>query len=101
MPAEVVQAIPRLAPGEYYDEGKVQGDVRAITDYCGITGRDVRVRAEPFFPADSPGVCQVQYQVMERPPAKVGTVYIVGNDVTRQNVILRQLPEGLSPGQTL
>jgi outer membrane protein insertion porin family len=101
MPAEVVQAIPRLAPGEYYDETKVKIDIRNITDYYGITGRDVRVREEAVFNPDTPGVCQVRYEIQERAPSKVGYIYVVGNDVTRQNVILRQMPEGLSPGQTL
>jgi outer membrane protein assembly complex protein YaeT len=101
MPREVVQAIPHAAPGEFYDEAKVQTDIRAITDYYGMTGRDVRVRPEIFHPLETPGVCQVHYQIVERPPAKVGLIYVVGNDVTKQNVILRQLPDGLSPGQTL
>jgi outer membrane protein assembly complex protein YaeT len=101
LPAEVVQAIPRLEPGEYYNEGKVGADKRAITDYYGQTGRDVRVKEDVVFNPETPGVCQVRYEVMERAPAKVGYIYVVGNDVTRQNVILRQLPEGLSPGQTL
>jgi outer membrane protein assembly factor BamA len=35
------------------------------------------------------------------PPVKVGTIYIIGNEFTRQPVILRQLPEGLLPGQPL
>ncbi len=101
MPLEVIQAIPRLAPGEFYDEAKVQADIRAIQDYYGMAGRDVRVKPEPVFNAETPGVCLVHYQVTERAPAKVGQIWIIGNDVTRQNVILRQLPEGLSPGQTL
>jgi outer membrane protein insertion porin family len=42
---------------------------------------------------------QVNYEVEEKPPARVGQIYIVGNDRTRQNVILRQLP--LYPGQIL
>ncbi len=101
LPAEVVSAIPRLAPGEYYDESKVKGDIRAITDYYGETGRDVRVREIPVFDPETPGVCQVRYEIQERAPSKVGYIYVVGNDVTKQNVILRQMPEGLSPGQTL
>jgi outer membrane protein insertion porin family len=101
MPAEVIQAIPRLAPGDYYDETKVKTDIRNISDYYGITGRNVRVKEEAVFNPDTPGVCQVRYEVSERAPSKVGYIYVVGNDVTRQNVILRQLPEGLSPGQTL
>jgi outer membrane protein assembly complex protein YaeT len=101
LPQEVIQAIPRLSPGEFYDEGKVKTDVRNITDYYGMTGRDVRVKEEPYFDPETPGVCQVHYQILERPPAKVGYIYIVGNEVTKQNVILRELPEGLAPGQVL
>jgi outer membrane protein assembly factor BamA len=35
------------------------------------------------------------------PQPKVGYIYIVGNEVTKQDVILKQLPRGLSPGQPL
>jgi outer membrane protein assembly complex protein YaeT len=101
LPLEVIQAIPRVGPGEYYDEAKVKTDIRNITDYYGITGRDVRVKEQPYFNPDTPGVCQVHYEIFERPPAKVGTIYIVGNEVTKQSVILRELPDGLSPGQVL
>jgi outer membrane protein insertion porin family len=101
MPAEVVGAIPRLAPGEYYDEAKVKADIRNITDYYGMTGRDVHVKEDAVFNPDTPGVCQVRYEIMERPPSKLGSIYVVGNDVTRQNVILRQLPDGLAPGQII
>lgn len=97
---ELVHALPRLAPGEKYSQATVDGDVSRIKDYYGLTGRDVRVRAEVFHPAEKPGLCQVQYIVEERPPIRVGTIYIVGNDVTRENVIRRQL-EGIEPGQIL
>jgi outer membrane protein assembly complex protein YaeT len=101
LPQEVVQAIPRLAQGEYYDANKVKLDVRNIQDYYGATGRDVRVKEDAYFNPETPGVCQVHYQLVERPPARVAQVFIVGNDVTRQNVILRTLPPGLEPGQIL
>lgn len=101
LPQDVVEALPRVRPGDYYNQGKIDGDVASIKDYYGVTGRDVRVRTEVFHPVESPGVCQVQYKVEERPPARVGLIYVVGNEVTRQNVILRQLPPGLSPGQIL
>jgi outer membrane protein assembly factor BamA len=35
------------------------------------------------------------------PQRKRGTIYIVGNDVTRQDVILKQLPPGLASGKPL
>jgi outer membrane protein assembly complex protein YaeT len=98
---ELVAAMPRVKPGEFYNETDVQRDVSFIKDYYGRTGRDVRVRPDVFHPADAPGVCQVVYRVEERPPARVGDIYIVGNRVTKDNVIYRQLTEGLAPGQIL
>jgi outer membrane protein assembly complex protein YaeT len=101
MPREDIEALPRLRAGEPYSQAKVDGDINLIKDRYGWSGRDVRVRPEVFHPGDTPGLCQVVYRVEERPPSRVGLVYIVGNEVTRQNVILRQLPEGLCPGQIL
>jgi outer membrane protein assembly complex protein YaeT len=101
LPGEVVSAIPRAEPGEFYDEVKIKKDIKNITDYYGMTGRDVHVKKEEVFDPNTPGICQVRYEVQERAPSKVGYIYVVGNEVTKQNVILRQLPEGLSPGQTL
>ena len=101
LPEEVVQAIPHLAPGDFYLEANVKKDVEAITNYYGNTGRDVRVEAIPYHDPNTPGICQVRDEVRERPPAKVGYIYVVGNDVTKTNVIIRTLPPGISPGQTL
>src|SRR5262249_22732121 len=48
---------------------------------------------------EKPGNVQVQDEVAEQKPARVGQIIIVGNERTRQNVILRQVP--LYPGQVL
>jgi outer membrane protein assembly factor BamA len=56
------------------------------------------------IPATGPIVPDVRPAVGNGTPApatKVGTIFIIGNDFTRQHVILRQLPEGLAPGQVL
>ncbi len=97
---ELVNALPRLAPGATYSQATVDGDIGRIKEYYGLTGRDVRVRTEVFHPDDKQGFCQVQYVVEERPPARVGEVKIIGNDVTQEHVIRRQL-EGIEPGQIL
>ena len=55
--------------------------------------------ATPIYDQKTPGVCTVQYEVIERPPARVGQVFIVGNERTLDHVILRQVPE--YPGQVL
>ena len=55
------------------------------------------MREQEYF--KGPGEVAVAYEITEKPAAKVGEIKIVGNDVTRDNVILRQI--GLYPGQTL
>jgi outer membrane protein assembly complex protein YaeT len=99
MPAEVFTAMSQVKANDYYNQKTIDGDTTRIKDYIGYTGREVRVTAVPLWSRDVPGQVSVQYEVEERPPARVGQVFIIGNDRTRQNVILRQVP--LYPGQVL
>lgn len=99
VPLEQLDQLSRVKAGEYYSQASVDGDVNNIKDYIGYTGRLAHVQAVPVFNRDMPGVVQVNYEVDERPPARVGQIFIVGNERTRQNVIMRQLP--LYPGQLL
>ena len=98
-PREQLVALSTLKPGDYLDQGKIQADVKTITASEGFRGVDARVEAIPVWLPDSPGVCNVRYEVVEHPPARVGQVFIVGNTRTKDNVILRQVP--LFPGQIL
>lgn len=98
-PREALEANNRMKAGQTYDQATIDGDVSRIRDYLGMQGREARVIAEPVFDKDHPGIVQVRYQVDERPPARVGQVFVVGNERTRQNVVLRQVP--LYPGQVL
>ncbi|HKB38441.1 MAG TPA: outer membrane protein assembly factor BamA, partial [Gemmataceae bacterium] len=97
LPAAQVNALPKVKHGEFYNKAKVDADMAAIRDYYGYTGRDVSVRERLVYP--EPGLCLVKYEIEERRPARVGEIFVVGNEVTRQNVILRQVP--LYPGQVL
>jgi outer membrane protein insertion porin family len=97
-PAQV-KNITRLKRGEFYNEGIVNADVRNITDYYGWRGLPVVVDKKWYPVPDQTGLVRVQYEVMEKPPSKVGEIFIVGNDVTQDRVIRRVL--GLYPGQTL
>jgi outer membrane protein assembly complex protein YaeT len=99
VPREQLVALSSFKPGDYLDQGKITRDTKVITDYMGFAGLDARVEAVPVWLPDSPGVCNVRYEVAERPPARVGQVFIQGNTRTRDNVILRQVP--LFPGQIL
>src|SRR5262249_43322311 len=95
--ADQLYAATKMRRGEYYNKMTSDADVNALKDYYGWTGRSATVKEELFYP--DPGVCLIKYEVQERPPARVGQIFIVGNEVTRQNVILRQVP--LYPGQVL
>ncbi len=94
-----LQSILRMKEGEFYNGGIAQADVRNLTDFGGWRGHQLAVNKEIYTVPDEPGVVRVQYEVKERPPAKVGQVFIVGNDVTKDSVIRRVL--GFYPGQTL
>ncbi len=96
--AEVLQAAHRLKEDKPFNGRDMQATVRRVQDEYGKRGYYTRVVPDLRFSEDA-GVVHVVYQVVEGPPAMVGEVVIVGNTVTRQNVILRQLQ--VYPGQVL
>jgi outer membrane protein assembly complex protein YaeT len=102
LPQDQVLSILALHKGDKYDERTIDKDIRNITDLYGYRGYQTIVDKKLVFAdkAVEPGVVRVEYQVVERTPAKVGEIVIVGNDVTKQRVILRQLRD-IYPGQTL
>lgn len=96
---EQLEQLTTTKSGEYYSDTKTNQDKKNIEDYIGYMGREARVNTVPIFNPDVPGLVRVQYEVSERAPAKVGQIHVVGNERTKQNVILRQVP--VYPGQTL
>mgnify|MGYP001770759317 CR=1 FL=1 len=99
LPEEVLQAANKQKPGEPFNENVVQASARRMQDAYGKQGYlNTRVLPEYRF-GEEPGTVKIVYQVTEGPPARVGEILIVGNTVTRQNVILRQLQ--VYPGQIL
>jgi outer membrane protein assembly complex protein YaeT len=95
-------------PGDYYNQSLIAAGATNMKDYVGYTGHELMVNEAltwgPTYDDKgkvllSPGEVQAHYELQERPPATVGQIFIVGNDVTRQNVIQRQIP--LFPGQVL
>src|SRR5262249_29129846 len=87
----------KLRAGEYYRKDKAGADIALIQAAYGNRGYPVTVREHDF--SATPGQVAVHYEIVERPPAKVAGIRIAGNEVTKDNVILRQIP--LLPGQTL
>ncbi len=99
VPVEQLEQGVKVKPGQYYNQMDIDKDVNYIKDYLGGTGHEARAQAVPLFDKSTPGVCTVQYEVVERPPARVGQVIIAGNLRTQDHVILRQVP--FYPGQVL
>jgi outer membrane protein assembly complex protein YaeT len=100
LPHEELEQIVRVKGMEYYSEDKVKKDVDGIKDWYGAQGRNTKVEAIPVWDKDNPGILTLRYQVKEEQPVRVGQIFIIGNDRTKQNVILRQLND-LYPGQIL
>ncbi len=92
-------SITQLRAGQFYNETTINTDTRNITDYYGWRGYPVAVDKKWYPVPDKDGLVRVQYEVIEKPPAKVGNVFIVCNEVTQDRVIRRVL--GIYPGQTL
>jgi outer membrane protein assembly factor BamA len=90
-------AVLKTVSGEYFSGADTAIDKDRLTRLLGYRGYEAAVKEQLTWPA--PGQVAVFYEVEQRPPAKVGQIYIVGNEVTKQNVILRQVP--LYPGQVL
>jgi outer membrane protein assembly complex protein YaeT len=91
--------IPRLKQGDWYNEKVVETDTRNLADFFGWRGYPVNVQKMVTSVPSEPGVVQVQYQIEEKPPAIINRVIIVGNTVTRDEVIRRAID--LYPGQVL
>jgi outer membrane protein assembly complex protein YaeT len=87
----------KLHSGEYYSKDKVEADEAIIQAMYGYQGHGVAVHEQVF--SSGPAQVAVHYEVQERPPARVGEIKIIGDEVTKENVIRRQIP--LLPGQTL
>jgi outer membrane protein insertion porin family len=96
---EALEAIGKMKAGEFYSQGIIDKDTNRIKDYLGYYGHQTQAVAVPTFAPDQPGMVNVNYEVNEEAPARVGQIFVVGNDRTMQNVILRQVP--LYPGQIL
>lgn len=78
-----------------YDKHMIKAD-EAIKSWYGYDGRDLPLIKKLSY---RPGEPEVLYEIHESPPAQVDRIIISGNELTRQNVILRQVP--IYPGQVL
>jgi outer membrane protein insertion porin family len=96
---EQLEQLGKFDNREYFSGPKLQQVTKAMEDYIGELGVEAHVQAIPIFSPDAPGLVTVHYEIDERKPARVGQIFVIGNDRTKMNVILRQV--GLYPGQVL
>ena len=92
-----ILSVVKTKSGDWYDETAIKEDVENIKALYGYTGREAKTQQQVIWRPN--GEVTVRYDIAERQPARVGQIVIVGNEVTKQNVILRQIP--LYPGQIL
>jgi outer membrane protein insertion porin family len=88
-----------LKDGAIYDQNVVKMDMEAIKAKYGYQGRPTTVKDNVNLDLTTPGVVNVQYEVHEAGVVRVRQVLIVGNEHTRDNIILRAL--GIREGQVL
>ncbi len=79
VPNEQLLQLCSAKPGEHYSEPVVRGDVNKLGDYIGYTGRTAIVHEDLKYYPDTPGAVDVIYNVEEKPIARVGQIWIVGN----------------------
>jgi outer membrane protein assembly complex protein YaeT len=99
MPHEQLEVLSKVQPGEFYSQATLDADVARIKDYLGHEGRKVEAKVVPVYSTEAPGVVTVNFEIEETAPKRVGQIIIVGNERTKMNVIVRQIP--LYPGQLL
>jgi outer membrane protein assembly complex protein YaeT len=97
---EEIDKLITTKKGQIYNRKDIQTDLNYIEAYYGYRGYKVTVKDDAFPVPDQDGVVRVQYQVREEGQARVGTIYVVGNESTRDNVPRRYLGN-LLPGQIL
>ncbi len=90
-----------MKPGEPYDRRLSEANKARMKNYYGVRGYQVGIEEHRYADPENPNVVQVQYEVMNDrgAPDRVGRIIIDGNTVTRDRVILNQIP--LRPGQIL
>lgn len=97
--SDALMAHNTVTVGEPYNGTVMQTGLRKMQNEYGQKGYlNSRIIPEPIF-GEQPGEVTVNYQVVEGQPVRAGEIKIVGNSVTRDNVIRRQLQ--IYPGQLI
>jgi outer membrane protein assembly complex protein YaeT len=94
-----IGSLIKLHQGDVYSKQTVDRDEAVIKAAYGYRGYEALVQENVTADNNKPGSVQVRYDIRESPPAKVGQIIIVGNTVTQDRVIRKEIP--LCPGQIL
>lgn len=88
----------KLTSGSFLQSGYLEHDLQHIRDTYGKQGYiHTLVNADVQY-LEEPGMVDIRYELREDTPKKVGTVRIVGNEVTDGRVIRQYLE--INPGDT-
>ncbi|HZZ78677.1 MAG TPA: POTRA domain-containing protein [Gemmataceae bacterium] len=98
MHAELERLI-KVRKGEFHSTAAVEADERRLRDCGGRLGKRLQVGSEAFVDPNRPAAVNLVYTVNDAPVDRVGEVIIVGNTVTRHDVIRKQVT--LFPGEIL
>jgi outer membrane protein assembly factor BamA len=100
MDRKSLMELATLHPGEVYNKQKSELTKARFQAAYGYRGYNPQIMERVAYREQQPGQVDVYYDFEEKPsPTYVGNVIIVGNTVTRDNVIRRQLQ--VYPGQIL
>jgi len=96
-----LEALTAMKAGDRYDGRLVREEIKRIEDRYGYEGKSVHVQPALFEVPEEPGKVKVHYQVEgdRGQPDRVGNIFVEGNTVSQDRVILNQLD--LRPGQIL
>jgi outer membrane protein insertion porin family len=99
VPIDKLETLSKIKANEYFNQSYIESDVQRWKDAEGYEGHELVAKWTPVYSADTPGWVTLDCELEEKPAARVGQIFVVGNTRTMQNVILRQVP--LYPGQVL
>jgi outer membrane protein assembly factor BamA len=97
--AAYLASIPKLHQGDTFNKNTADKDVANLKDAYGWRGQEAVIQDRVTIDPQKPGFVLVNYEITEKPPARVGQVIIIGNTVTQDRVIRHEI--GLFPGQVL
>ncbi|MEM7227792.1 MAG: outer membrane protein assembly factor BamA [Planctomycetota bacterium] len=88
---EQIRALIEMQTGDVYSRDKLRNSIRIVSESYGVLGYlDVGVRPSEIRRSEEP-VVDLQLVVDEGQPYTVGLIRVIGNFLTRQKVILREM----------